>query len=120
MSPRRLGGYEPEVRLIPDGDGGFTVAREPEFSRDDLALMLAAQQLTLETTPNGNLIEEELSEDGNPKSWTRQWDWKVEHRVNYAEAAKAKARAEYAKRHEDADLSGHIWSVKKVLLEEEG
>lgn len=108
VSPRRLWGEEPKTRLIPDGEGGFVVEREPEFTASDIDLFEAARLADEALSPRGIAWEDEM----NPKVRFQVGDEKGLPSRNFAVAAEARARKKYEKQYPDADMAGLVWPVR--------
>lgn len=110
MSPRRLWGEEPKTRLAPDGEGGFLVEREPEFTPEDIQLFEAARAAEDAFSPRGILWDQEL----DPESNFHVGDKGGLPVVNYALRAVERAREERKQWAPDEDTTGHIWPVRAV------
>lgn len=112
VSPRRLWGDEPSVRLVPDGAGGFHVEREPEFTREDVDLFEAARIAEESISPRGIPVEDEIDP-------ANQYRFKVATPdglpvKNFAVAAQNAQRKAYEKAWPDADTGSLMWPVKLV------
>lgn len=118
VSPRRLWGWEPATRILPDGDG-WRLEREPEFDADDVAVMRACRALDEATSPNGFLYADEISPLADPFNPDRTHEFVADENptVNYAERARALARKQWMERAgEDVDTSGYVWRVHKRTI----
>lgn len=111
VSPRRLWGEQPEVRLIPDG-GGFVVERGREFTRDDIDLFEAARIAEESLSPRGIEFVDEM-DPANERRFRTGDDAGLPSR-NYAVAAQERARRAYEKAYPDADMAGLVWPVRLV------
>lgn len=110
ISPRRLWGEEPKVRLIPDGDGGFTIEREPEFNEEDIEMFEAARLAEESISPRGIPYEDEMDIENKAKFWVG--DENGRPGKNYAVAAVAQRREAYEKAYPHADMSSFVWPVR--------
>lgn len=103
ISPRRLWGEEPVTRLAPDGDGGFLVERESEFTRDDVDMFEAARLAEEAISPRGMLYEDEINPDSN---------FIVGDAVtNYAIKAVEAARKQWETQHKGQSSAAVSWTV---------
>lgn len=104
ISPRRLWGEEPATRLTPDGEGGFVVEREPEFTAHDIELFEAAR-----------IVDESLSPRGIPfaAEMDKASRFKVGAQRNFAVAAQERKEREY-KATEGTNMDGMIFPVELV------
>lgn len=60
VSLRRLRGWEPETRLLPDGDG-WLVEREPEFDKQQYELLAALYEHEASIGEHGHPLGESMS-----------------------------------------------------------
>lgn len=65
VAPRRLWGWEPETRLVPEGDG-FRVEREPEFDKEQYELLAALVEYEQSVDEFGFPLEESTSVKADP------------------------------------------------------
>lgn len=108
VSPRRLWGEEAKTRLIPDEEsGGFIVEREPEFTPEDVDLLLAAREADASISPRGIPFEDEF----DPNATFHVGDDRRDPRVNYAEVALEKTKKDWEKRNPKGSTAGHVWPV---------
>lgn len=110
ISPRRLWGEPPAERLVPDGEGGFHVVREREFTHEDIELLEAARLAEEQLSPRGIEWADEL----DPHSRFHVGDEKGLPSRNYALAAIEKAKQAYEKQWPDADTASLVWPVRLV------
>lgn len=114
MSPRRLEGWEPAqyVDCVYGDDGRLVqavVSREPEFSEDDVAALLALRVVQRDTGRYGESIEEATSAEADPNYYgDHAVRFIVSHVVNQAEAAVER----YRKANEDAIGDGAVFRVE--------
>lgn len=95
------------TRLTPDGEGGFFVEREPEFSRGDIDLLEAARRAEESISPRGFTLEEEF----DPANKFRFQG--AEPRRNYAVAAQAEAERDFrAKYPDEANFDGFVFPIE--------
>ena len=64
---RRLQGWEPKIRLIPDGVG-FRVESEPEWDKGQYELMSAYKEYRRSTDEYGFPLEESMSIGADPNN----------------------------------------------------
>lgn len=84
------------------------VTREPEFSRDDVASLLALRRLEQEIGPHGF----PMSEATDPANQFA-FEGYEKPRTDYVEKARRDAMEAFYKRYPDANRNGHIWGVKR-------
>lgn len=65
VAPRRLWGWEPETRLVPDG-GGWRVVREPEFDKEQYEYLAALAEYEASIGEHGQPLEESMSPLADP------------------------------------------------------
>lgn len=65
ISLREFRGWEPETRIVPDGDG-WRVERESAFDKDQYELMVALREHEDSTDDYGFPLEESTSIDADP------------------------------------------------------
>lgn len=65
FAPRRLWGWEPETRIVPDGDG-WLVLREPEFDKEQYELLAGLYEYEASVDDNGIPLEEAMSPLADP------------------------------------------------------
>lgn len=119
MSPRRLLGWSPRTYTDYEYDGDHLVRSithtEPEFSRADLAQMLAYQAVGDNTGQYGELLSEAMSPDSDPARRDAPIQWVVEGPVvNHAEQVLETAKERFYERYPDSPRHGHKWSVRKA------
>jgi hypothetical protein len=114
VSPRRLRGWEPaEVTFFERGKRGrvesVVTLREPEFSPDDVALLLASRLKDARPRGQHGVL---LSEATDPGS-RGQWEVPAPT-TDFAQQALNRAQDEYKKRWGDrADMSVLLWHVTR-------
>jgi hypothetical protein len=95
-----------------DTDGVLTgvtvVRRDPEFTSQDVALLLASKWLDAEIGPHGI----PLSEAMDPANQFA-FEGFSEPRVDFAEKARRDRMDNYYKQFKDANRNGHVWGVKR-------
>lgn len=112
MSPRRLAGWEPAQVTTFERDFWGRVIRtvtvqEPEFSRDDVATLLASRRRdALPRGSHGHL----LSEATDPKN---KWHTSLPT-TDFAAKELNAAQERYSKTYPDADMSSLLWGVQKI------
>lgn len=123
VAPRRLWGWEPAVTSEEfDADGNLlrvTVSRaEPEFTTEQVDLLLAAELLEADTGPHGFLLSESTSPDADPANPKAKFRYvgKRAPMVDYAEKARLDASDAYKAKYKDANLNGLIFRAEKVDL----
>lgn len=106
MSPRRLSGWEPAIRVRPDGDG-WHVEREPEFTATDVASLLAFVADEESRGPHGVLMNEAT----DPANKNR---FRAARFVDFAQAAIDRKRAEIDKMTTNDPRYGEFFIVEKA------
>lgn len=105
-------GWEPREFTTYQYDGGRLVGsvtrREPEFTRAEVALMLAHERYEADLGPDGF----PMSEATDPENW-RAFVGNEKPRVDWAAKAREDARDAYYKKYPEANRNGHLWSVRK-------
>jgi len=81
-------------------------AREPEFSPDQVALLLASHALEVEPR---NAYGVPMSEATDLKN---QWRFKPTRKTDWSAKAVADAADALAKQYPDGNHNGHVWSVQ--------
>lgn len=123
VAPQRLSGWEPTVTSEEYDAAGnllrITVSRaEPEFTTEQVDLLLASELLEADTGPHGFLLSEATSPDAdpaNPKA-KRRYVGRSKPTVDRAEKARLDAADAYKAKHKDANLNGLIFKVDQVDL----
>jgi hypothetical protein len=114
VSPKRLAGWEPATYARPDGDG-WVFHVEPEWDPQQVALLLAAQELQADIGPHGHPLAEAMSPDGDPANPRRKYHYEVPlPAVDFAAKALADAQDARRQQYPDATENGLMWGVKKV------
>lgn len=94
---------------------GWRIEREPEFSAEDVQLMLAAQEIQAETTSRGFTWAEEIDPRADPDHPENTHVFTSEPVRNYAIAAQERAQKEWRETWgEDADMAGLVWPVERI------
>lgn len=102
--------YRDDGKLISS-----TTIREPEFDAEQLAWLLASDQLESDTGRLGESLTEAMSPDGDPNNWNRKYHYEVSGpTVNWAEYAMARAQQAFYKQYPEGSRDGHHWRVRKV------
>lgn len=123
VAPKRLSGWEPAVTSEEfDADGNLlrvTVSRaEPEFTAEQVDLLLASDLLEADTGSHGFLLSEATSPDAdpaNPKA-TRRYVGRSKPTVDRVEKARLDAADAHKAKYPDANLNGLIFRVDQVDL----
>ena len=84
------------------------VTRSPEFTAEDVAVMLAARRIAADVGPHGI----PMSEAANPVNQF-EFEGYEKPRTDFAEKARRDAMDAFYKRYPDADRNGHMWGVKR-------
>lgn len=93
--------------------------REPEWSPDELAVML--EFLHDEREPrgsHGHRLSEAMSVDANPQRRDAKYRYVAEPGTDFAAQALVKAQQEWQRAFPDGDASTLLWSVKRVEVNE--
>jgi hypothetical protein len=113
-----LMGWEPqEITRHEYDDAGRLVrsvtASEPEFTREQVDLFLAADLVENDIGPHGHPVSETTSPLASGSK--RQWHYVADGPfADNATQVEAEARERYAKQYPDKSLAGLFWTVKKV------
>jgi hypothetical protein len=114
VSPKRLAGWEPATYARPDGDG-WVFHVEPEWDPQQVALLLAAQELQADIGPHGHPLAETMSPLADPNRRAEGYHYEVPPpAVDYAARAIADAQDAYTQQYPDANMNGFMWGAKKV------
>lgn len=100
-----------------DGDRliGHVVTREPEFTPEDLALLLAFQRAeNAPRGPHGHLLSEAMDPAANPSVEGGFHYEAALPTTDWAEKALKDAQDAYYKKYKDANRNGHSWAVRRV------
>ena len=119
IAPSRLEGRTRRTHLRPDGEGGFFVEQDPEFTNTDIALLYAAAEVDRTTTDRGFNIADEitpLADRGNPNATHYFVADEVPTYENHAVAALAAAERRWRERNKDEPSDGLTWTVEKVRI----
>lgn len=97
-----------------DGDG-WRVEREPEWDPEQVALLLAMQELRADIGPHGHPLSETMSPLADPNLRGEGWHYEVPPpATDYAAKAVADAQHAYGEQYPDANQNGLLWGVRKV------
>jgi hypothetical protein len=114
-----LQGWEPrEFTRHEYADGvlvGSVTEREPEWSRPQLDMMLAYEQVQADLGSHGHSMAEATDARANP-SVAGGWHYEANSipKKDYASMAIERAKDAYYSRYKDVDRSGDIWYAKRV------
>jgi hypothetical protein len=114
-----LQGWEPrEFTRHEYVDGvlvGSVSEREPEWSRDELDMMLAYERVMADMGPHGHPMSEATDPQANPAA-EGGWVYKANSypKTDYAARAIDRARDAYYKANPDVDRAGDVWYAKRV------
>ena len=113
VSPSRLLGREPVERHEHyDADGVLTgvtvVTREPEFTAEDVALLIARRRLQAEVGSHGFTMAE-ATDPANQFAF----EGSKKPKTDYALKAQRDAMDRYYKKWPDSNRNGHLWSVTR-------
>lgn len=86
VAPRRLWGWEPETRIVPDGDG-WRVEREPEFDKEQYELLVALHEHEASLNSLGIPLDEAMSIDADPENRDGKYEYVARARRDWAEEA---------------------------------
>lgn len=91
---------------------------EPEFTPEQVDLLLASDLLEADTGPHGFLLSESTSPDADPANDNAKFRFvgKRAPMVDYAEKARLDAADAFKAKYKDANLNGLIFRVEKVDL----
>lgn len=105
-----------------DADGNLlrvTVSRaEPEFTSEQVDLLLASELLEADIGPHGFLLSEATSPDADPANpnATRRYVGRSKPTVDRVEKARLDAADAFKAKYKDANLNGLIFRVDQVDL----
>lgn len=88
--------------------GVTVVTREPEYTDEDRARLIALRRLEQELGPHGYPMSEAM-DPANQFAF----EGYEKPRTDFVEKARKDAMDAYYKRYPDADRNGHIWGVKR-------
>ena len=88
--------------------GVTVVHRSPEFTSEDVAVLLASRWVEADIGPHGV----PMSEATDPANQFG-FEGYEKPRTDYAEKARRDAMDAFYKRYPDADRNGHMWGVKR-------
>jgi hypothetical protein len=120
VSPRRLDGWEPAeiVEYEYDENGRLARAlstREPEFSEDDVALLLAHIRHQRSIQPHGYTLDEAISPEADPSNRKGAYYFRAgAPYIDFAEKARLDEQRKFREAYPDADLSAYIFPIEKV------
>lgn len=119
VAPRRLWGWEPREFTDYHYDGGrlvgSTVTREPEFTREQVELLLAFERAEDDRGPHGQPMSEATAQAADldrPGGW--HYRGNKAPRIDHAAKAVGVAQEAYYKRYPDAPRHGHLWYATRV------
>lgn len=93
---------------------GHVVHREPEYSRDDVRLLVAQMMWERSLGPHGYPLDEATSADADPDNHDAKFRFTVGDPVrDFAEKAQKDAEDAYRKQWPDANMNGLVFQVKK-------
>lgn len=113
MSVRRLSGWEPAEVTSFEYDGDRLVrqvtVREPEWSPDEVALLIAGRRFEAETGSHGVSMSE-----ATDAAFAGKWRFNEKPKVDYVELARMQAQAAHYKQYPSAkdEQRAHIWYLK--------
>lgn len=113
VNPRRMAGWEPETSLRPDGEGGWLLEREPEWTDDDLALLIAAREQAAGIGSHGVPMEEATSPLADPAR-REGYHYETRAKIDWAQRALNIAQKERAEAFPDEDAGSVLWTVVRV------
>lgn len=94
---------------------GSTTTREPEFDRDQLALLLAHQRAEADRGSHGQPMSEATNPLADPAV---EGGWRYvankKPRMDWAAKAREDAKDAFYAQHPDANRNGHLWYVRRV------
>lgn len=120
VAPRRLQGWEPRTFTQYEYDeAGVLVSTvttaEPEFDANQLALLLAHEEVLSDRGPHGLPLSETTDPRADPAI---RGGWRYEAnkspRFDYAAQAIAHAQDAYYKAYPDEPRGGHGWYARRV------
>jgi hypothetical protein len=130
LSPRRLAGWEPTqtVRILredlPSGRTritGYEIEQEPEWSDEDLAILLALLELRAEEEqsapvygPHGRPMNEATSPDADENDRRYGWHYDVRVRVDHAQKKLNRTKRERAEAFPDEDADSLQFTLVRV------
>lgn len=101
--------------------GGFEIEREPEWSDEDLAILLALIEIRAEEAaqaadygPHGRPMDEATSPDADPADRRYGYHYETRVRVDHAQRKLNRDRTDRAKAFPDEDGDSLIWSLVRV------
>jgi len=107
-----LWGEEPKTRLIPDGEGGFIVERERQFTPDDIQMFEAARIAEESISPRGIPYEDETNPENRGKFAVGDEDGRPFW--NYATLAVEQAQDAYKAKNKNVAMEHLSWPVRLV------
>jgi hypothetical protein len=109
--------------VIRDVDvvAGYEIEREPEWSEEDIALLLALLELRAEERaaaaeigPHGRPMSEATSPNADPANRRHGWHYETRFRIDHAQRALNLARSQMVADYPDVDVDSLEWTVVRV------
>lgn len=125
MSPRRLAGWEPRefVEYVREGNRvvGHVVTREPEWSPQDVRLVLAQYEWERSLGSHGIPLDEAMSNEANPNNYKGGFYFETPPPlVDWAEKSRRSAEKKYREEHPGDDMDGLVFQPVKRSRTQQG
>jgi len=98
----------------PDGDGGFVVERESEWTDEDVALLIASKEQAAGIGPHGISMLEAMDPLADPNRRFEGWHYEARVRIDFAQRALNVAQQERAEKYPDEDRGSLRWSLERI------